>query len=284
MAESASSKLQKYLNMVKLHPEDAEAHFSLGCEYQIMPGTGGIGEAMRCFNQVLKINPRHARAYFHRGMVYAKSGELRMALEDWKHTHNLDPDILNILSEPEHSNFYKDEIAKCLGQFSQQVALRPNDGFAHYQLGCANRYLGKPEIALQSLNKAIDINPRLWEANEQAGIIYYGLGRYKLAVINLRKVVEENPRYAEAHYLLGLAYDKENQTQLALKQFDEASMLDPKETKYLFASGKLNMKNSRHKQAMAKFQKILNIDPNSAEGYLYLARCCKEMFRPDLAM
>ena len=120
--------------------------------------------------------------------------------------------------------------------------------------------------------------------NEQAGIIYYGLGRYKLAVINLRKVVEENPRYAEAHYLLGLAYDKENQTQLALKQFDEASMIDPKETKYLFASGKLNMKNGRHKQAMAKFQKILNIDPNSAEGYLYLARCCKEMFRPDLAM
>ena len=156
-------------------------------------------------------------------------------MEDLEQAVRFDPHVLNVFTDPVYLAFYRKEVKEALAAFERPVALNPNDGYAHYQLGRANRLLGRPEIALKHLNKAVDVNPRLWEAREQAGLIYSQLGQNKMAIINLRKATEDNPRSAESHYQLGLIYEKENQTVPAIKQFEAAHALDAKCTRYLFS-------------------------------------------------
>ena len=107
MAELSASNLQKYQTMVKLHPRDAEAFFQLGREYQI---AGNLGEAVKAFHQVLNLQPNHALAYLHRGLLFAKNAELKGALEDLEQAMRLDPHVLNVFTDPVYLAFYRKEV------------------------------------------------------------------------------------------------------------------------------------------------------------------------------
>ena len=130
MAElSSSTNLQKYQTMVKLHPNDAEAFFQLGREYEM---ANNLSEAVRAFEQVVSLRPSHALAYLHRGLLYAKNAELRGALEEIGKATRLDPHVLNVVTDPAYAAFYKKEVKEALDAFARPVAINPNDGVAHH--------------------------------------------------------------------------------------------------------------------------------------------------------
>lgn len=78
MAELAIHSLQKYQTMVKLHPDDPDAHFGLGLAYEEQ---GNLADAIRSLEQVTRLAPAYARAYLHRGFLFARNTELGGALD-----------------------------------------------------------------------------------------------------------------------------------------------------------------------------------------------------------
>jgi tetratricopeptide (TPR) repeat protein len=281
MAEVTSPEVQKYSTLVKLQPENPEAHFRLGFAHE---DAGNTAEAVKHYETAIKLQPRHAMSYLHRGFLFAKGGELQLALQEWARAFEYDPYLHNKFSSPELRPIYKAKFDTAIQQLERPIVINPKDAFARYQLGTAYKYFQKPELALQSLKRALDINPDLWEAHYQCGEIFAQLNQNKLAITSFQRAIDGNSRYADSHYELGLIYEKENMSALALRHVERAMELDPEVSKFHFALGRIFMKQTKYKRAMKQYQKALDLDPADARIHLRLAECCKQMYRPDLAI
>ena len=281
MAEGNSPEVQKYLTLVRLQPDNPDAHFKLGSAYE---DSGVLGEAVKHYEIAIKLNPRHALSFLHRGFIFAKGGELHLALQEWAKAFELDPHLHNKISTPELAPLYKNKFDSAIQQLERPIIINPKDAFARYQLGTAYKYFQKPELALQSLKRALEINPSLWEAYLQCGEIFAQLGQNKLAITNFQRAIDANSRFADTHYQLGLIYEKENMSALALRHLERAIELDPESSKVQFALGNVFLKQTKFKKAMKQYQKALDLDPADARIHLRLAECCKQMYRPDLAI
>ena len=282
MAEPASQEIQKYSTLVKLQPENAENHFLLGLAFE---NAGQVAESNKCYDQCIKLQPRHSLAHLHRGFHLARAGDPDRALTEWHRAFDLDPNLTTkFATDPHTQREYKQKIDSSIQNFTKPILINPKNAFAHYQLGTAYKFFNLLELSLQSLKRALDINPRLHEAYHQCGEIYSLLDQNKLAITHFKMAVEANPRYADSHYQLATVYERENQSTLAIKHLEEAIKLDADKAAYYFAFGRTLMRQTKYKVAMQQIQKGLNLDKNNARGYLLLAECCKELYRPDLAL
>ena len=281
MAEVTSPEVQKYSTLVKLQPDNPEAHFRLGFAHE---DAGNTAEAVKHYEVAIKLQPRHAMSYLHRGFLFAKGGELQLALQEWAKAFEYDPHLHVKFTTPELRPIYTGKFDQAIQQLTRPIVINPKDAFAHYQLGTAYKYFQKPELALQSLKRALEINPDLWEAHFQCGEIFSQLGQNKLAISSFQRAIDGNSRYADSHYQLGLIYEKENMSALALRHVERAIELDSEVSKYHFALGRIFMKQTKFKHAMKQYQRALDLDPTDARIHLRLAECCKQMYRPDLAI
>jgi tetratricopeptide (TPR) repeat protein len=88
------------------------------------------------------------------------------------------------------------------------------------------------KCALNSVNKAIELDPKSWEAYVSHGVGNYYLpqafgGGTELAVKDFNKAIELNPKAAEAYLWLGIALRKENKLAEARKALQKSLELNP---------------------------------------------------------
>ena len=96
--------------------------------------------------------------------------------------------------------------------------------------GLAGIKYGK--CALNSVNKAIELDPKSSEAYVSHGVGNYYLpaafgGGMELAVKDFQKAIELNPKLADAYLWLGLVMRKENKIPEARKAFAKSIELNP---------------------------------------------------------
>ena len=281
MVDKASHSLQKYSTLVKLNPDDPEAHFGLAMAYE---ESNDYNEAYKGYEQCIRLNNRHARARLHIGFLFARADELSRAIDEWQKAWEIDSNVINFLKDPTSAVFYRRKIDESLNQFQRPILVSPDNAYAHYQLGLAYKFFDKPELALQSFKKAIDINPKLWEAYAKAGDVYSALNQNKYAITQYQKAVSVNPKYPDAYLNLGIIYEKENMIALSVKQYERALELDPDDSRIYYGLGRVYFKQGNFKLAIKAFQKSIDFDKNNPEVHFNLAKACEAIYRPDFAI
>jgi len=281
MVDKASHSLQKYSTLVKLNPDDPEAHFGLAMAFE---ESSDYNEAYKEYEQCIRLNTRHARARLHIGFLFARADELSRAIDEWQKAWEVDTNVINFLKDPTMAVFYRRKIDESLNQFQRPILVSPDNAYAHYQLGLAYKLFDKPELALQSFKKAIDTNPKLWEAYAKAGDVYSALNQNKYAITQYQKAVSVNPKYSDAYLNLGIIYEKENMIALAVKQYERALELDPDDSKIYYGLGRVYFKQGNFKLAIKAFQKSIDFDKNNPEVHFNLAKACEAIYRPDFAI
>ena len=91
----------------------------------------------------------------------------------------------------------------------------------------ASEYLHNRDYdgAIQELNQALRLNPRLAGAFYGLGTAYWNKGEYDRAIQDYDQAVKLKPRYANAFYGRGLAYAKKHDYQRAIEDYDQALKL-----------------------------------------------------------
>lgn len=95
------------------------------------------------------------------------------------------------------------------------VEVEPRSGEAHYNLALAHKGKGDSESALASFRAALKHKPEGVEACLGAGTLLHDLGRFDEAESFFRQAIARRPKFAEAHYSLGV-------TLASLQRFSEA--------------------------------------------------------------
>ncbi|KAK4337355.1 hypothetical protein RND71_044153 [Anisodus tanguticus] len=175
---------------IQLDVDFAYAYTLLGHEFVL---TEEMDNAMACFRNAIRIDNRHYNAFYGIGMIFYKQEKFKMAEIHYRKALNisLNPVLLCHLAVVQHS-------------------------------------LKKSDLALQTLNKAIEMDPKNALCKFHRASIKFSMDAYDSALTELEELKQIVPKESLVYFLIGRVHKKLGNTHLALNNFSWAMDLDPK--------------------------------------------------------
>jgi predicted O-linked N-acetylglucosamine transferase (SPINDLY family) len=176
------------------------------------------------------------------------------------------------------------DLSKAKGIYRQILQADPNQPVALHFLGLIAHQLGKNEVSVNLITKAITIKPDFDEACFTLGLVLQGLGELDKAVASYNKAIIIKPNYFKAHSNLGAALNDQGKLDEAVVSYNKAITIKPD-----YADAHLNLGITlqglgRLEEAMASCNKALTINPDFAEAHNNLGNALKELGRLDEAV
>ncbi|MFZ5524847.1 MAG: tetratricopeptide repeat protein [Pseudomonadota bacterium] len=168
--------------------------------------------------------------------------------------------------------------------FQKTAELMAGDAEAQFNLGMAQKNLGRIDEAVASYRRALKINPAYAEAHNNLGAALFELGRLDEAAACCRRVVELKPGSAEARNNLGAALFRLGQVDEAMNCCRRALELNPD-----FAEAYNNLGNylkhlNRFEEAEASYRQAIKLKPDNFKVHGNLGNLLLDMGQLDEAM
>jgi tetratricopeptide (TPR) repeat protein len=117
------------------------------------------------------------------------------------------------------------------------------------------------------LEKAISIQPEMFEANHNLAILNFQLGNLDSSILYFEKSKKIKPKFSQVYFNLGLAYDRKKNIDLAIINFKKVIKLDPNNSIALYNIGHLYKAKSEPIKAEEYLSKSLDLNPNFIKTY-----------------
>jgi tetratricopeptide (TPR) repeat protein len=150
------------------------------------------------------------------------------------------------------------------------VALRPDAGAAHNNLGVTLSDTGDMDGAVAEFRKAIELDPKLAFAHDGLGQALSAKNDLAGAVAEFRQFVELNPEDAKARYNLGNTQYANGDVDGAIATFRKAIELDPTLAATHNALGNALRAKGDPDGAVAAYRKAIDCNPRHANAHIGL--------------
>lgn len=163
-----------------------------------------------------------------------------------------------------------EKYTEAIDLYNQALELNANFSYAYSGRGTAYRLLGESELALNDLDKAIQIDKKNYVAYRERGMISYNAGDYQIALTDCNKAVSLNPKYAYGHLCIGYIQWGLNNHEEAISAFTHTIKLDPN-NKWAYAyRGELHyFYTENDQQAVDDLSEAIRLDSKWDEPYVY---------------
>jgi tetratricopeptide (TPR) repeat protein len=139
----------------------------------------------------------------------------------------------------------------------------PKNYYANFLLGVAYPTNEETEKAIESYNKAIEINPNLVDAYAGLGDLYLDEGKVSDAIRYLKKAIETDPTYVSAYMKLGDAYAENDQIDEAITYYEKTIEINPRITRVYYYMGNIYFKKGDREKAIKAYEKVIELEPDS---------------------
>jgi tetratricopeptide (TPR) repeat protein len=190
------------------------------------------------------------------------------------------------LLEQAKDRFAADDYYGCIHLLEELVSTGRAFADAHHLLGLAFFLIGQPERALESVDRALALNPRYVEALMHRGIVLGALGRGDEAaetLVQARAVGGESrggipahhaAKLANQHAALGEAYAEAGALAHAIDQYRAALRLGPGFHDLRYRMARLLLEAGRALEAREELETIVANRPGSADAQAALGLAC----------
>ncbi len=190
-------------------------------------------------------------------------------------------------------------VSACGKGTEEDISLRLEEAFIHYELGMDYYGIGEEDKALREWEEALKLDPNS-EARHMVGHIYFKKGDYEsakkeweqillqdqsnfMALNNLGNLYKEtkdfekaleyysraltvNPEMAVAHHNVGNIYLDRGELKLAKEKFRKALALDPKMSIAMLQMGNLLVQEEKYDEAVIYFKKLADGEAREDQG------------------
>ena len=164
----------------------------------------------------------------------------------------------------------KEDYSAAAKALEEYVSYRPDDPFAHFQLGYAYTGLKRWEDARREYTRATELDPKLAPAYLNLGLLH--LEREPAAAVApLEKAAELMPGEARPRFLLGLARERVGNAKAAIESYSAARAMDGKNFDIRFSLARTLLASKDAAGAEAEFRAALEIRDDSDPARLGLA-------------
>ena len=243
-----------YKTVLKENPKDIEVLSKLGSTYV---RAGEDERALEVYNQILRIDNTDFNALNSLGGIYRRLKRYEdsiMVLERALTTGSNTNEVYYNMGHTYKLMGNYDDAADC---FVTVIEENPNDVLAYNHLGSIQASRGEHIKALQSYNRALQIDKNHPILHYNSALSYMALGKLEQAKLSFENALRTKPGWIEAmvdyaDLLIGLNKNKEAQDLLF-----QAQKLNAEDVNILNALGKLNFKCKDYAFAEKNYQAVL---------------------------
>jgi len=171
---------------------------------------GNYDEAREAFTEAIKLNPDNAQAYYERGKVTDKYGiYYEDAEDDFCKALELDETLTDVYLELAcYDILYSGDTPDCTEMLTAYVEGRPNDPKAYGSRAWAYLMIGEYKESIEDFTKAIDLSTEAYYDDYfRRGVCYAGIGKIDLALADIKKAISMNPTCHEYYAYRAKVYD-----------------------------------------------------------------------------
>lgn len=237
--------------------------FTIGLQHH---RAGRLPEAEALYRQILGVQPGHADALHHLGIIALQRGRHDLAVKWIRHAILLRPD-----NPSAHSNL--GEAYRALGEFTaaieayrQALQLHPKNAEICYNLGMALRKVDRLEEAIAAFQRALQIKPDYGDAMHDLGVALRIRNRPGDAVASYQIATQLRPGDPEVHNDLGILLARDGRFAEAEEAYRRAIGLDSGHRHAHYNLGIALAAQGRFADAVAAYECALRLTPHNHEA------------------
>lgn len=148
---------------------------------------GDYEEAVKRYDQYLKVNPDHVKSYYNRGRAYEELEFEELARADFEKVLELDPDNIQACSSLGGYYYNKQDYKSASGYYERAISNNKDNPQSHFLKARSDHKMGLKTKAMDGYNTAIKLNPQYGEAYLYRGALRSFLKQNKGACADFAK-------------------------------------------------------------------------------------------------
>ena len=222
--EDIAAAQRHYKYLLKKQPKSTKILVGLASTYSQQMD---FDRSFQYINQALKINPRYRDAYVMKGSNYLFLNKPDLAKSSYETAVQQDPSFYEAYLML-GSIYQAEKNAICLEYYKTAVQLRPKDTEVLFSLAYAQQEFNKPEEALRTYRKMIQLDTAYYQALNQIGIIkQHNYNQIDSAIYYYNSAITTEPTFVQAYHNLGTCYEAKGDLTRALQSYAKALKYDP---------------------------------------------------------
>lgn len=163
-------------------------------------------------------------------------------------------------------------LSDALDHFTARLKADPADAFAWSRRGVANRYAGKPDLALKDLSEAVRLAPADADIVGIRGMMRWANKDLDGAIADYTAAVKLDPLYAVGFRNRGLAWHAKGDFDKAIADYTESARVAPHYAPALHDRAATWRAKGEPRKALDDLKEAVRIDPRYAAATADLAR------------
>ena len=194
------------------------------CEFQLI--LQQYDESINTINNILKIQPLNAEAFFMLGMNFKEMGNVDRAIGSFQTAVENDPDLIDAwINLGQLHSQKKSKLTPVF--FDNALKIDPNNVSALHAKAEYLHHSDQLPAAIATYRQLNIIDPTYEEGFFNSGIIYLEMDSLKQAYNHFNLAVQTSPTYILAYYYRGLVQEKVGNVAAAKKDYQQALNLNP---------------------------------------------------------
>ena len=171
-----------FVTRIRPHRGNPDSHYEMGCSLQ---ERGRHKLAILEFEQVVVLDPSHAKAYNRMGISYDFLGDSSRAMENYKKALSMDPDVDYVHNNLGYSHLLQGNPDAAIEAFQRAIALDGENKRYHNNLAMAYGEKGQFDLAFEEFKQA-ESEPK---AYRNLALLLYQKGHFRETATNLGKAL-----------------------------------------------------------------------------------------------
>jgi tetratricopeptide (TPR) repeat protein len=244
--------------------------------------TGQLKLALEDYNRAVQLFAEYPAAYNNRGNLLVGLGQPAEAIKDFDRAILLAPGYAAAYSNRANARVKLGHPADAIADFTKAIELMPSSAPPLSGRGLAHLATGKPHAAIRDFSRAVNADARFASAYRNRAEARLSVGQNEEAIEDLSRAGAFDVNNAEIYVVRGYAYLTANNAASAIKDFTRAIELDAKSVAAYQARGLANGIAEAYDDAYADLNRAIELEPRSAVSYAYRAFVYKQNAQPDV--
>lgn len=243
---------------------------------------GKSRQAIEDFNTAIQLFPEYASAYNNRGCVLLSLGFTEDARKDFERAIVLAPGYVAALNNRASVHAMTDKLGLAIEDYTEAVKAAPSESAplgGRARVKIAQR---RPFAAMRDLNRALLNDNRFVVGYRLRGQVHADLEDYASAAEDLSRAIAFDPDNASAYLARGRIYLNARKIQAAEKDFSKVVELRPTSPTAYRERGHVNVLLDNFEQAEQDLARSQALNPGAGSTFAYRALMYKKKGQPEL--